>query len=134
MRIMTHLHIEVQNGIFLLVLELLTMQMVMAFNNSAQSFSHALKVIELLCFVSTLYIVGSTVFFLGLLMPNCFKEKGQLQAYRKKKGNYTKKCQTIILALHTVATMFQKPHFICHQKLIYTNFAYKKYILKIAYS
>jgi len=38
------------------------------------------------------------------------------------------------MALHTIVTMFPKPHFIHHAKPIHTKIAYKNYILEIASS
>jgi len=38
-----------------------------------------------------------------------------------------------IIALHTIATMFQKIQFICHAKPEYSKFAYKNYKPKIVY-
>jgi len=51
----------------------------------------------------------------------------------KKKGKCVKKCQTVIIALHTVAIMFQKTHFIHPTKPKYSKFAHKNYIPKIVY-
>jgi len=59
---------------------------------------------------------------------------GSFKSIEKKKNKCVEKCQIVIITLHTVATMFQKTHFICHAKPEYTKFAYKNYISKIAYS
>jgi len=59
---------------------------------------------------------------------------GCFKPIEKNEVKYVKKCQTIILALHTIATMLLILHFIHHAKPIYTKITYKNYILKIAYS
>jgi len=66
-------------------------------------------------------------------MPNFLKKKMDNFKLVEKEGKCVKKCWTVIIALHTIATMFQKPHFICHVEPKYSKFAYKNYIPKIAY-
>jgi len=65
-------------------------------------------------------------------MPNFLKKKmGNFKPIEKKWGKCVKKCQSVMVALHTIATMLPKTH--C-AKPAYTKIAYKKYIFKIAYS
>jgi len=76
-------------------------------------------------------------FFKG--MPNCLKKSGQLQAYGKEKiDKCVLKCQTIIMALHTAAVIFPKPHIIRHVEPAHTKIALKKFhiqncVLKIGH-
>jgi len=51
---------------------------------------------------------------------------GSFKPTEEKEGKCVKKCQTVIIALHTIATMFQKPRFICHAKLEYTKICIQK--------
>jgi len=52
-------------------------------------------------------------------MPNFFKKKmGNFKSTEKNESKCVKKCQPVIMAVHTVATMLPKPHFICHAKPI----------------
>ncbi len=63
-------------------------------------------------------------------MPNCLKTKWAASSlWKKKRGKCVKKCQTVIMALHIVAPMFSKPHFIHHSKptqILHTKITYSK--------
>jgi len=69
-------------------------------------------------------------------MPNFLKIIWAVSSLsiEKKKDKCIKKCHTLIMALHIIATMLPNPHFICRAKLIHTKIAYKNYILKLAYA
>jgi len=51
---------------------------------------------------------------------------GNFKPIEKKDGKCVKKCQTGMMALHIVATMFPKLHFIHNAKPIHTKIAYSK--------
>jgi len=78
--------------------------------------------------------LGHIVVFRQLNAQFPQKKLGSFKLIEKKECECVKKCQTIIIALHTIATMFQKLHFISHAKPKNTKFAYKNYIPKISYS
>jgi len=60
-------------------------------------------------------------------MSNCLPKIRQFEAYWEKKDNKcVSKCQVIIMALHIVATIFPKPHFIHHAWSTYIKIAYWK--------
>jgi len=66
-------------------------------------------------------------------MPNFLKKKWAASSLEKEEGKCIKKCKTVIISLHTIAIMFQIPHFICNAEPEYSKFAYKNYIPKIVY-
>jgi len=51
---------------------------------------------------------------------------GSFKPIEKNEGKCVKKCQTIIKALHPIATMLPKPHFIHHAKPVHTKITYSK--------
>jgi len=51
---------------------------------------------------------------------------GSFKPLEKKRVKFVEKCQTIMMALHIIATMFPKPHSIHRAKSIYTKITYSK--------
>jgi len=103
--------------------------------SSVSRSSHPFKKIAQSCFlIMKMCSYMTQVFFKAIKMPNFFKKKmGSFKPIEKNEGKCVKNCETVIKALHTIATMLPKSHFIRHAKPIHTKITYKNYIFKIAY-
>jgi ABC-type polysaccharide/polyol phosphate export permease len=75
-------------------------------------------------------VVYTGVFLWQFIAQLTQETTGSFKHIEKKVGKCVQKCSIVIMALHIAATMFPKPHFICHEEPIHTKIAYKICILK----